>query len=388
MIVAKSSLFAQVISSVDRNLFARSVKEHEAEKHAKSFASWDQFVSMIFCQAASAASLSEITGGLASAAGKLSHLGMKRAPAKTTLAYANANRSWRVFEDMFYHVLDKCRAMAGFKKHKFRFKNPLKSIDASVIPLCLDTFDWARYRRTKGAVKLHLMLDHAGCMPCWAHVTKGSTHEINVAKKLSFAPGTIVAMDRGYWDYGLFGRWTDEGVYFVTRAKDNMAYEVAGGRDVPARGNVFEDSTIRFTGDQARRDCPRELRLVAVYDEKKDEEFYVVTNIFHLSANTVAEVYRQRWQIEIFFKSLKQYMRIKSFVGTSENAVLIQIWTALIVILILKFLQMKSRFNWHLSTLAAMFRLNLLTHRDLWRWLDDPFGTPATGPPVEQLELF
>lgn len=386
--LAHTSLFSQVLSLIDRNEFSRSVKRHEAEKHAKGFSSWDQFVSMLFCQAAGADSLREITGGLASAAGKLSHFGMKEAPKRSTLSYANAHRPWQVYRDMFHHVLEKCRSVAFLKGKRFRFKNRFLTIDASVIGLCLKMYDWAKYRRAKGAVKLHMLLDNRGHLPCWAALTEGRTHEVNVVKKLSFEPGTIVAMDRGYWDYGLFSRWTDEGVYFVTRAKKNMAYEITDGRDVPATGNVYEDSTIRFTGAGAQRDCPHELRTIAVYDEKKDEEFYIVTNIFHLSANTIAAVYKERWQIEIFFKALKQNLKVKTFVGTSENAVLVQIWTALIVILILKFLKLKSSFGWSLANLVAMFRMNLLTYRDLWAWLDEPFDTPVLEPRAVQLSLF
>ena len=385
--IAKSSMFAQVISLVDRNFFAQSVEEHQAEKSSKGFSSWDQFVSMTFLQMSGSNSLREVTGGLASAAGKLSHLGMKQAPARSTLSYANAHRSWKVFKDIFYHMLGKCRNSAFIKGQKLRFRNPLRSIDATVIPLCLETFDWARYRRTKGAVKLHLMLDHAGHLPCWAHLTPGKVHEVNIAKTMSFPAGTVIAMDRGYWDYGLFGRLTDEGVYFVTRSKDKFRHETIDWLDVPEKGDILGDDIVKLTGKNAEK-CPHNLRRVISWDDKSGSSVELITNIMHLSPDTIAEIYRQRWQIEIFFKALKQYMKIKSFVGTTENAVLIQIWTALIVILILKYLQMKSRFGWSLSHLAAMFRLNLLTYRDLWHWLNEPFGTPATGPPVEQLELF
>ena len=386
--IAHSSLFAQAISMINRNDFYRAVKRHGAEKHSKGFSSWDQFVSMVFCQTAGADSLREIHGGLASAAGKLSHLGMKEAPPKSTLAYANAHRPWQVFKDMFHHVLEKCRSVAFLKGKQFRFKNKFLTIDASVIKLCSTMFDWAKYRRAKGAIKLNVLLDNRGHLPCWAHLTEGRVHEVNVLKKLSFERGTILAADRGYWDYGLFGRWADEGVYFVMRAKKNMACEVVDGRDVPAAGNVYEDSTIRFTGAKARKDCPHKLRMIAVYDEKKDEEFYIVTNIFHLSANTVAAIYKERWQIELFFKALKQNLKVKTFVGTTENAVQIQIWTALIVILLLKFMKLKSTFGWSFSNLVAMFRMNLLTYRDLWRWLDEPYGTPVIEPREVQLSFF
>lgn len=386
--VANASMFTQVLSLVDRLEFSRSVKKHDAEKAAKGFSCWEQLVSMLFSQLGGANSLREISGGLATAFGKLRHLGMKKAPPKSTLAYANANRPWQVFEDVFYSVLERARNIAKMKKRKFRFKNTLKIIDATVVSLCLKVFDWARFRRTKGALKLHLMLDHQGCLPSWALVTDGATHEINAVRRLSFKPGTIVAMDRAYVDYELFSQWTESNVYFVTRTKSNMRYRYVKWNDIPEHGNVIGDEEIELTGPGAEQKCPHRLRLVIVWDEKNERPIELVTNIFHLSAKTIGEIYRERWQIEIFFKALKQNLKIKTFVGTSENAVLVQIWTALVVILILKFMQLKSTFGWSLSNLAAMVRMNLLTYRDLWAWLDSPYDVPIVEPKAVQLLLF
>lgn len=383
-----ASCFAQVLSLVDRNDFARAVIDRRGERGAKGFSCWDQFVSMLFCQMGGANSLREICGGLATAMGKLVHLGMDQAPARSTLAYANEHRPWQMYEDTFYSVLRRCRELAATKKRKFRFKNPLLSLDASVIDLCLSVFDWARFRRTKGAIKLHLLLDHQGCLPCWALVTDGKKHEVKVAQRLSFAPGTIVAMDRGYNDYSLFSSWTEAGVFFVTRAKHNMVYEVIEDRVVPERGNVLSDETIRLTGPGAAQRCPHPLRRIVVWDEENEREIVLLTNIFHLAASTVAAIYKERWQIELFFKALKQYLKVKTFVGTSENAVKTQIWIALIAILLLKFLRLRSSWTWSLSNLAALLRFNLLTYRDLWAWLDDPFHIPPLIPQPEQLKLF
>jgi hypothetical protein len=357
-------------------------------KGAKGFSSWDQFVAMLFCQMAAADSLREICGGLATAMGKLVHLGLKEAPKRSTLAYANRHRPWQVYEEVFLSVLGRCQGLAAGKRRRFRFKNPLRSLDATVIDLCLKVFDWARFRRTKGAIKLHLQLDHQGCLPCWALVTDGKTHEVKVAQRLSFEPGTIVVEDRGYNDYRLFSRWTEEGVFFVTRSKENMDYEVMESREVPERGHVLKDQVIRLTGVQAQQKCPHRLRRIVVWDEEKQEEIVLLTNIFHFAASTVAAIYKDRWQIELFFKALKQYLKVKTFVGTSENAVKTQIWTALIAILLLKFLQLKSSWAWSLSNLAAMVRLNLLTYRDLWAWLDTPYQVPVVEPGEEQLSLF
>ena len=382
-----ASVFAQVLSLINRNKFARSVAELEAEKGAKGFRCWEQLVCMLFCHLASADSLREICGGLASSMGKMVHLGIRRMPKRSTLSYANNRRPWQLFEKVFYHLLSEADMLAAKQKRRFRFKNPLVSIDASTIDLCLSIFDWAKFRRAKGAVKLHLMLNHQGYLPGWAYISDGKTHEVNVAKKLEFAPGTIVVMDRGYVDYDLFDYWTGEGVWFVTRAKSNMDYRVVKDIWELGRGNVLSDEIIEFTGYDASRRCPRQMRRVVVLDEE-EKEIILLTNNMKLAASTIGEIYKDRWNIEIFFKTIKQNLKIKTFVGTSENAVKIQIWTALISILLLKILQMRSKISWSLSNLSAMLRFNLLSYRELWTWLDDPYQSPAIGPPDGQALLF
>ena len=297
---------------------------------------------------------------------------------------------------MFYDVPGRCQELASTKRRRFRFNNPLRSLDSTTIDLCAEVFDWATFRRTKGAVKLHLQLDHRGCLPCWALVTEGSRHEVKAAQGVSFAAGTIVALDRGYNDYRLFGRWTEEGVFFVTRAKEGIQYEIVETRSVPENGDVICDEVIRLTGKGAEERCPQLLRMIEVWDPEQGRFLTFLTNIMHLAAGTVAAIYRERWQIELFFKALRQHLKVKTFVGTrerlraplSENAVKTQIWTALISMLLLKYLQLKSSWNWSLSNLAALFRLNLLTYRDLWHWLDDPYETPVEEPGPQQQLLF
>ena len=386
--IKSGSLFTQVLSFVNRNDFARLVSKYQAEKYSKGFRCWDQFVSMMFCQLAGADSLREICGGLSTALGKLAHLGLRQAPSRSTLSYANNNRPWQLYEGIFYLLMDEANLLAAKQKRRFRFKNPLFSIDSSTIDLCLDLCDWAEFRKRKGAVKLHLMLNHHGCLPNWAEITTGKVHDVNMAKKLDFEPGTIVVMDRGYIDYDLFDYWTGEGVWFVTRTKRNMKYRVISTRKVPARGNVISDEVIEFTGYDASRKCPHHLRRITVWDEKKNDELVFLTNNKDFAASTISLIYKDRWQIETFFKIVKQNLKIKTFVGTGENAIKTQIWTALICILILKIMQMRSSFTWSMSNLAAMLRINLLTYRDLWIWLDKPYETAALGPPTNQPLLF
>ncbi|HET9882906.1 MAG TPA: IS4 family transposase [Candidatus Binatia bacterium] len=385
--IAVASCFSQLLSLVDRASFARAVRQHQAERGAKGFGCWDQLVAMLFCQMGGANSLREICGGLATATGKLVHLGLHQAPTRSTLAYANAHRPWQLYQTVFEELLKSCQNLAATKKRRFRFKHPLRSVDTSIIELCIKVFDWARFQRTKGAVKLHLQLDHQGCLPCWALITDGDTNDVRIAQKLDFAPGTIVVIDRGYLDYALYERWTESGVYFVTRPRTNMLYEGIERRAVPSRGNVKRDETIQLAEGYGRKRCPSRLRQVTVWDAEHERELVFLTNIFHLAASTIGAIYKDRWQIELFFKALKQNLKIKTFVGTSENAVNVQIWTALIAMLLLKFLWLKSTWAWSLSNLAAMLRFNLLSYRDLWAWLDEPFKIPIVIPDRQQLAL-
>ena len=381
--IRRASLFSQLVALFRRQQFYGLVIEHGAERYSKGFSSWDHFIAMLFCQLAQAKSLREICGGLACTMGKLRHLGMRDAPKKSTLSYANAHRPWQMFRDLFYETLKICK-MSAPKNHKFRFKNKLLSLDSSTIALCLTLFPWAEFRRTKGAVKLHLLLDHDGYFPTYAYVSNGKKHDVTIARKISLPPGSIVAMDRGYNDYKLFASWTDNGIYFVTRMKDNADYTVVEWRTIPITGDVLSDQLIRFNGYYAQKNCPHILRRVVVWDKENEREIVLLTNHLKFGANTIAAIYKDRWQIELFFKALKQNLKVKTFVGTTENALYIQIWTALIAMLLIKYLQFKSKFGWALSNLVAFLRWNLFTYRDLWEWIDNPFETlPIKPQPVQ-----
>ncbi len=379
------SVFSQLLQLFPRVEFQRAVKDHRAERHARGFTCWGQFVAMLFCQLGRAKSLREICGGLACAEGKLSHLGIT-APKRTTLAYANEHRPWTLYQTVFFQLLARCRAVAQGRR-KFRFKNPLLSLDASVIDLCASVFDWATFRRTKGAVKLHLLLDHDGYLPCYAVITEGRRHEVTVARTLTFPPGAILVIDRGYVDFAWFAELTRQGVCFVTRLKDNAVYAVLGTRDVPARGPVVRDELITLTGVRTAAKCPYPLRIVEVLDPETGDPLVFLTNQLTFGPTTIARVYKDRWQIELLFKALKQHLKVKTFVGTSANALHIQLWTALIALLVLKYLQLRSTFGWSLSNLVALLQFQLFTHRDLWTWLNDPFTGPPGRMEPEQLAL-
>jgi len=379
------SIFSQLLQLFPKTEFFHAVKRTGAERRTKGFSCWGQFVSMLFCQLGRAHTLREITGGLRSCEGKLQHVGIT-APCRSTLAYANEHRPWQLYQEIFLSLLQRCRSQVLGEK-KFRFKNPLRSLDSSIIDLSVTLFDWAKFRQTKGAVKLHLVLDHDGYLPSFALITEGKVSDVKIAPHLKFDPGTIVVYDRGYNDFELFGKWTAQGVFFVTRMKENTLYQVVGEKSPPAHSNILKDELIELTGYQGQEKCPFPLRRIELYDAEKNEILVFLTNHQGLSARTVAAIYKDRWQIEIFFKALKQNLKIKTFVGTSANAVKIQIWTALIAILVLKYLQLLSQLKWSLSNLVALLRMNLFTHRDLMTWLNQPFETPPVPYEQEQLAL-
>jgi hypothetical protein len=373
------SIFSQVLRLFSRGEFEKAVKEHKTERHARGFTSWGQFMAMLFCQLGRAHSLREICGGLACCEGQLKHLGVPLAPKKSTLAYANAHRPWQLYQAVFEQTLGKCRelvASQGGRKKKFRFKNKLMSLDGSIIDLSVSMFDWAKFRQTKGAIKLHLLLDHDGYLPSFGVVTEGKTSEIKVARTIRFDPGTILAIDRGYVDYEWFRELTQEEVYFVTRMKEKAVYEVQEELEVPKERNVVSDQIICFPRLAREGEDPVLFRRVEIWDKDKQESIVFLTNLLGFGATTIAAIYKDRWQVELFFKALKQTLKVKTFVGTSANAVKTQVWTALIAMLVLKYLQLKSKFSWSLSNLAALLRQQLFFYRDLYVWLDDPFQAP------------
>jgi hypothetical protein len=365
------------------------VKDHAAERDAKGFTCWTQFVSMLFCQLGRADSLREICNGLACCLGRLVHLGIAKAPCRSTLSYANEHRPAALFEALFWTASARFREQQalGGRKHKFRFKNKLLSLDSTTISLCLTMFPWAQFRRAKGGVKAHVLLDHDDYLPAYVLLTDAKRSDVKLADSFHLNPSSIVAIDRGYIDYALFARWSMTGVFFVTRLKDNAAFEVVEECQLPKNRNIIEDQLIRLTGARARADYPELLRRVVVWDADNECEIVLLTNLLEFGATTIAAIYKERWKIELFFKALKQNLTVKTFVGTSENALRIQIWTALIALLLLKWLHHLSKANWSLSNLASMLRLNLFTYRDLTKWLTDPMETPPLIPPAEQLTL-
>ena len=367
------SIFSQLLQFFPRLEFEALVQQHKAERHARGFTCWGQFIAMLFCQLGQAQSLREICGGLAACEGKLRHLGLPAAPKRSTLAYANEHRPWELFQSVFNQLYQRCQSVAN-PHRRFRFRHPLILLDATLIHLCAALFDWATYQRTKGAVKLHLLLDHQGFLPQYAVLTEGKTPEITVARQLHFPPGAIVVMDRGYVDYEWYERLTQQGVFFVTRLRGDAHYQVLRSRSLPPGEDIISDQVIHLGSHWYVQ--PSRLRRIVVKVPEGKEPVVLLTNHPRFAAATVAEIYRQRWEIEVFFRALKQNLRIKTFVGTSANALRIQIWTALIAMLVLKYLQLRASYGWSLSNLVALLRQQLFVYRDLFTWLNQPFQPP------------
>jgi hypothetical protein len=392
--IKTASLFSQLLQEFPRMDFQYLVKRHDAEKGAKGFSCWLQFVAMLFCHLGHADSLREICNGLSCCAGKLNHLGIEKAPKKSTLAYANEHRPAGLFRDQFWYLLDRFRqqGVLGMRKKTFRFKNKLLSLDSTTISLCLSLFPWASFRRAKGGVKVHVLLDHDDYLPSYLLISEARKHDKWVLrqKELRLNRDSIVVFDRAYNDYRQFGEWTEQGVFFVTRMKENACYRVMEERPCPVNSQVRSDEVIRLTGLKAEEKCPERLRRVVVWHEEEQQEIVLLTNHLTFAASTIAAIYKDRWEIELFFKQLKQNLKIKTFIGTSENALQIQIWTALIALLLLRWLWHLSHRSWSFSNLASMLRLNLFTYRNLKEWILEPFGTSpeeSAKPEIVQLAL-
>ena len=376
------TLFSQIISKLDRFKFNKLVNRGQSDKHNKGYNSWTHLVSMLFCQFAKSQSVRDISNGLRSATGNLNHLGIQKAPSKSTISYQNKHRSWELFKDYYYILLESLGQQAGFKQVKFRIKAKILLLDSSTISLCLSLFDWAKYKTAKGAIKMHTLLDYDGNLPAYVNITDGKTADNKGAYDIPLIKRSVIVADRFYNDFSLLNLWDSMQVYFVIRHKENIRYRVIKENDLPdnRHKHVLKDEIIELTGKKSKNKYPNQLRRVAIWDEKNEQVIEVITNQMSWTANTISELYKSRWQIEIFFREIKQLLHIKSFIGTSQNAVMIQIWTALITILMLKALKTMAQYNWHLSNLVAFIRLNLFVKIDLNQWLDKPFCDGSDPP--------
>ena len=384
------TLFAQIIRRFDRLSFKKIVERYQSDKHSKGINSWTHMVSMVFCHLAHANSLREISNGIRSATGNLNHLGIQKGPSKSSLSYINQHRNWKVFRDYYFALFSSLQNEVSFQRIKFR--NKVKKIfilDATVISLCLSVFDWAKYQQAKGAIKLHMLLDYDGCLPVYMHMTEGNVSDVSVAQQLKLPKDSLVIMDRAYLDFTMLYTWHKNKVNFVIRLKKNIIYKRVKELPLPhdSPQNILVDELISLDPFNSGINYPEKLRRVVVWSDEHKSCIEILTNQLTWTAETIAELFKERWQIETFFKALKQLTKIKSFVGTSPNAVLIQIWTALIAIMVLKYLKELAKYNWSLSNLLALLKMNLFVKNNLQLWLDYPFETWDPPPKLDQLTL-
>jgi hypothetical protein len=371
-----NTVFSQLLKLIPRHEFETLAKQHHSGRSFRSASRWSQFVTMAMGQLSGRNSLRDIVENISAQAHRLYHLGSAKLT-RSNLSRINGNKPYALYEALFEKLLSRCQGVTP--GHNFRFKNPLYSLDASTIDLCLSVFPWAEFRTTKGAVKLHVGLNHAGYLPEFVTVTEGNKHDITVGRILQFPKGSIVAIDKAYNDYSWYKHLTDKGIYFVTRLKANARYRVVSRREVLKNKGLTSDQIIEFTGLQTAKKCPVPLRRIGYRDPETGKHYVFLTNNFKLAARTIADIYKARWQVELFFKWIKQNLKIKSFVGTTKNAVMTQIWIALCMYLLLAFLKFQSKLTKSMQQILRLLHLNLFEKRDMIALLrgDPPLDTVA-----------
>lgn len=340
-----STIFNQILNLIPQGQIQKASDKFKGDKYTKKFKTYHHFITLLYAQITGKDSLRDIERPININKSKIQYLSLPEVK-RSTLSNANNRRNYRIFESIFYTMLDKTMQLTP--KHKFKFKNPLYSMDSTTISLCLSVFDWAKYRKKKGAIKLHVKFRHKGNIPEFLSITDGKCSDIKAARgSVDFLPDSIIVMDKGYIDFKWLYSLNDKGVFFVTRSKTNMLYEVIGQQEFTQGTGVVSDEIITLTGKTPTCDYPEVLRMVKYYDIKQDKLYTFITNNFKLAAKTIADIYKDRWQVELFFKWIKQNLKIKSFLGTTENAVMSQVWVAMITYLIYSYMkfQTKSAFS-------------------------------------------
>ena len=353
-----NTIMSELLRIFPRYEFEKLEEQYNGNYYTKYFTGWQQLIVLLFAQIGGKDSLREIETSLNMHQSKWYHLGLKGIK-RSTLSDAMGNRSYKIFEGVFYRLLEKCQSVTP--KHRFRFKNPLLTLDSTVIDLCLSIFPWAVFRKRKGAIKLHYLYDHSGSLPSFMVMTDGKHHDVRVArddKKLNLAllPDSILSVDRAYLDYKWLWDLNKKGVYFVTRSKGNIKYEVTGQHQLVNNKHVVRDDVISLKGYYTSRKYPESLRIVGYTDPETDKYYEFLTNNFTLAAKTIADIYKSRWQIELFFKWIKQNLKIKSFLGTTPNAVLSQVWVAMCYYLLLTYIKYQTKFAHSITELSRMIK--------------------------------
>lgn len=371
----KNTIFGQIVQLLSRREFKKIVDSYNGDKYTKRMDCWQQLMILLYAQMKDLVSLRDIETAINSRKDEWIDIGVESA-ARSTFSDANAIRSCTIYENMFFSFLSQCHSISP--NHGFRVSMPVFSHDSTLIPLCLSVFPWARYRKRKGAMKLHMLLDHDGYLPSFISMTNGKCHDVNVVKKPEFnfpdlPPDSILTVDRGYIDYQWLNSLLRKGIIFIIRSKSNMAYHVVGQHAEPVENRgIISDEIIEFTNHYEKEAYPERLRRITYkYTDTNGNEqiITVITNDFRLAASTIASLYKGRWEIETFFRWIKQNLRIKSFLGTSENAVMTQVWAAMILYLLLSFIKYQTRFRASITELMRIFREVLLDRSSLIEYL-------------------
>jgi hypothetical protein len=378
-----NTVFSQLLKLLPRHEFESLAKQHHSGRSFRTATRWSQFVTMAMGQLSGRNSLRDIVENLSAQAHRLYHLGSAKM-SRSNLARINEDKPAVLYEALFGKLLQRCQSVAP--GHNFKFANPLYSLDASTIDLCLSAFPWADFRTTKGAVKLHVGLNHAGYLPEFVTITEGKKHDVKVGRMLNFPKGSIVAIDKAYNDYSWYKQLTDKGIFFVTRLKKNAKFRVVYRRSVLKEKGLTCDQTIEFTGLQTAKRCPIQVRRIGYRDPITGKHYVFLSNNFKLSAKTIADIYKSRWQVELFFKWIKQNLKIKSFVGTSKNAVMTQIWIAMCIYLLIAFIKFQSKLQKSMQQILRLLQVNLFEKRDLMALLrGDPVNKGL--PNIYQIAL-
>lgn len=362
-----NTLFGQLLSFLPKNKFNQFVGQQEADRYVKKMTSWSQFVILMYAQATGKDSLREIETGFNTHEGSWYHLGVKSV-ARSSMSYANNNRNYDIFEKLFYALLKQCQEITSADR-EFKFKNPLYILDSSTISLCLSLFDWAKYSKTKGALKLHMILDSRTMLPEIINITEGKANDIATAKRINIdklQKGSILVFDRGYIDYQWWSELDQKKITFVSRTKKGQNIFVVGQHKKGSlKKGILADEVVAFGSFGSFGRYDKNLRRVRYWDEETQKEYEYLTNNFDLTSSQIANIYKDRWQIELFFKWIKQNLKIKTFLGTSRNAVMSQIWVAMIYYLLLSYIKFQTKFSKSLLELTRMIREVLMFKRSL-----------------------
>jgi len=360
------TILSQLLSFLPRKTFKRLVGQHNGDRYSKKLTAWNQFVLLLYAQATQKDSLREIETGINTHENSFYHLGINSA-ARSSLSYANSKRDYEIFEKLFYALFKQFKAVVS--SDRFKFNNPLYIIDSTTVSLCLGLFNWAKYSRTKGAIKLHTILDSTTMVPEIINISLGDRSDIGAAKEIDFSwlkAGSIIVFDRGYIDYKWWSEFDQKSITFVSRLKKNQNIFVVGQhkKGMLEKG-ILADEVVAFGSFQSMDKYEKDLRRIRCLDEKTQKEYEFLTNNFELTARQIADIYKDRWQIELFFKWIKQNLKIKTFLGTSKNAVMTQIWIAMIYYLFLSYLKFQTKFKRSLLELTRMIREVLMFKRSL-----------------------